>query len=197
MARKLSRVVFSSDRQNWATPWGFYRWLSASMGGITLDVCASKKNAKCRRYFTKEQDGLAQSWQGHVWFCNPEFEAFEIWTWKCVREAHLGAPGVALVTAKPDTQWFRQATEIQRAGRLRASYFHQESRVWWLRYAELRVGIYHHDQRLVFDEHEQDDSAPFPSTALIYLPNGWRPPSRFGKDAYMEGRPPLTSGAPP
>lgn len=36
-----------------------------------LDACASEKNHKCERYFTKEQDGLLQTWGGVKFFAIP------------------------------------------------------------------------------------------------------------------------------
>jgi hypothetical protein len=51
---------------------GFFRQLDREFH-FTLDPCANTVNAKCRKYFTPEQDGLAQSWQGEVVFMNPPF----------------------------------------------------------------------------------------------------------------------------
>jgi len=58
-----TEVMFSSKSDNWATPADFFRALDAEFH-FTVDVCASKENAKCPAYFTKEQDGLAQEWRG-------------------------------------------------------------------------------------------------------------------------------------
>lgn len=37
-----------------------------------LDVAATKENAKCKKFFTKKEDGLSQEWFGSVW-CNPPY----------------------------------------------------------------------------------------------------------------------------
>lgn len=54
-------VHFSSKTDNWATPKSFYDRLDAEFM-FTLDPCADKDNAKCARYFTKDDDGLVQDW---------------------------------------------------------------------------------------------------------------------------------------
>ena len=56
--------MFSSNKDDWGTPVKLIQDLEKQYGKFTIDVCASANNAKCERYFTKEQDGLKQSWQG-------------------------------------------------------------------------------------------------------------------------------------
>ncbi len=46
---------------------------------FTLDVCATAESAKCRRYFTKAEDGLAQPWARERVWCNPPFSDIEPW----------------------------------------------------------------------------------------------------------------------
>ena len=59
-------VHFSSETDLWATPQDFFDRLNAAYQ-FELDVCATHDNAKCVRYFTKDDDGLAQEWCGVVW----------------------------------------------------------------------------------------------------------------------------------
>lgn len=91
----------------WATPQKLFDELNARFG-FTLDVAASAENAKCHRYFTKEQDGLAQSWANEVVWCNPPYGR-EIALWvKKARESSIyeGTTVVLLVPARTDTRWF-------------------------------------------------------------------------------------------
>lgn len=60
----ITSGLMSSNTDNWATPQALFDKLNAVFH-FTLDVCASKDNAKCKRYFTKEQDGLKQDWGGY------------------------------------------------------------------------------------------------------------------------------------
>lgn len=53
--------MFSSKSDDWATPQDFFDKLNEEFN-FQLDVCADESNAKCARYFSKKQDGLAQSW---------------------------------------------------------------------------------------------------------------------------------------
>lgn len=64
-------VHFSSKTDNWATPQWLFDQLNEEFH-FTLDVCADPQNAKCARYFTREQDGLSKEWDGTVW-CNPPY----------------------------------------------------------------------------------------------------------------------------
>lgn len=59
----INESMFTSTTAEWATPQAFFDELNAEFN-FTLDPCATSENAKCARYFTKEDDGLAQSWSG-------------------------------------------------------------------------------------------------------------------------------------
>ena len=54
-------VMFSSNKTDWETPQEFYDRLDKEFK-FDLDPAASDNNAKCHRYYTEQQDGLAQSW---------------------------------------------------------------------------------------------------------------------------------------
>jgi phage N-6-adenine-methyltransferase len=109
---------FSSATDLWATPSHVFAALDAEFT-FELDVCATPKNAKCARFFTTKEDGLAQKWTGSVWM-NPPYQrrVLELWVAKAAREAAYGATVVALIPARPDTIWWHehvmaQATEVR------------------------------------------------------------------------------------
>lgn len=83
-----AEAMFSSKTDLWATPKDFFDQLDAEFG-FTLDACATPENAKCKTYYTPEQDGLAQPWEGVVW-CNPPYGR-QIGQW--VKKAHDTATG--------------------------------------------------------------------------------------------------------
>lgn len=56
-------VMFSSRTDMWETPAAFFRALDAEFH-FTVDVCAVPENAKCKVFYTPEQDGLVQNWGG-------------------------------------------------------------------------------------------------------------------------------------
>lgn len=68
----INEAMFTSKTNEWATPQAFFDELNKEFA-FTLDPCATPENAKCARYFTKEIDGLAQSWRGETVFCNPPY----------------------------------------------------------------------------------------------------------------------------
>ena len=73
-----TEAMFSSKTDLWATPKDFFDQLDAEFG-FTLDACALPENAKCKAYYTPEQDGLVQPWEGVIW-CNPPYGR-QIWRW--------------------------------------------------------------------------------------------------------------------
>lgn len=91
----INDAMFSSNTNEWATPQAFFDELNKEFD-FTLDPCATPQNAKCARYFTKEIDGLAQSWRGEVVFCNPPYGR-DISKWVAKAYAETLSGGAKLV----------------------------------------------------------------------------------------------------
>lgn len=98
--------MFSSSTDDWYTPDDFYQELDKEFH-FDLDPCADDFNHKCEKYFTKEQDGLKQSWGGYRVFCNPPYgQAIKEWVKKCAEsDAELV---VMLIPARTDTKYFHE-----------------------------------------------------------------------------------------
>jgi phage N-6-adenine-methyltransferase len=99
-------VHFSSATDEWATPQSLFDELSAVFGGFTLDPCATPQNAKCRNFFTRHQDGLAQRWDGKVFMNPPYGRDIGRWVKKAYEESLDGALVVCLLPARTDTRWW-------------------------------------------------------------------------------------------
>ncbi len=140
---KNTAVMFSSASEEWATPHDFFDKLDA-LFHFTLDPCATSENAKCPKYYTKEEDGLAQSWEGEVVFCNPPYgKAIKEWVRKCYEESQkLNTTVVALLPARTDTKYFHE-------------YIYYKAR-----------GIHFVKGRLKFGGCK--NSAPFPSMVVFF-----------------------------
>ena len=101
-----TQVHFSSATDRWATPQDFFDQV-ARRYPFTLDVCALESNAKCARFFSPEDDGLAQDWDGEVCWMNPPYgREIGAWMAKAVEEWQRGAVVVCLVPARTDTRWW-------------------------------------------------------------------------------------------
>lgn len=96
------KVHFSSETNLWATPMSFFQKYDA-LYGFELDVCASVENAKCKRFFTKEDDGLKQEWTGVCWMNPPYGREIGLWM-KKAWESEVTV--VCLVPARTDTKWW-------------------------------------------------------------------------------------------
>ena len=62
---QLSKALFSSTKEDWATPQDFFDKLDEEFH-FDLDPCADAENAKCKEYFTKEENGLLKDWGAAV-----------------------------------------------------------------------------------------------------------------------------------
>lgn len=135
-------LMFSSKTDQWATPQAFFDELNREFS-FTLDPCADAENHKCDRYFTKDENGLAQDWSGNRVFCNPPYgRAIKEWVAKCYWEGHKeNTLVVLLLPARTDT-----------------AYFHG--------YIQHRAEIRFIQGRLKFGNSQA--GAPFPSMLVIY-----------------------------
>jgi phage N-6-adenine-methyltransferase len=89
-----------------ADPQDFFDQLDAEFG-FTLDAAATAENAKCARYFTREDDGLAQEWTGRVWLNPPYGRELGLWMRKAWGASQTTAElVVCLVPVRSDTAWW-------------------------------------------------------------------------------------------
>lgn len=100
----MNDVLFSSKSVVWETPQDLFDKLNAEFH-FDLDVCALPENAKCKRFFTPEMDGLKQEWTGVCW-CNPPYGR-QIGKW-VEKGAKSFATVVMLLPARTDTKWFHE-----------------------------------------------------------------------------------------
>ena len=57
-------IFFSSQTDEWATPQAIFDELDKEFH-FTLDPACTIGNAKCKKFYTKAEDGLQQSWGGN------------------------------------------------------------------------------------------------------------------------------------
>lgn len=139
-------VMFSSESMEWTTPQWFYDALNDEFH-FTLDPCANENNHKCSQYYTINDDGLKQDWEGHTVFCNPPYgKTIKDWVKKCSLESKKpNTTIVMLIPARTDTSYFHD-------------YIYQKPNV------EIRFVR----GRLKFGDGK--NSAPFPSMVVIFNP---------------------------
>ena len=136
-------VHFSSAKQDWETPWPFFMQMDKRFGPFDLDVCATRENTKCNRFYTKEVNGLLQSWIGNCWMNPPYGKEILFWVKKATEEIHKKASQVVcLLPARTDTGWWHDYVE------------HHAEKILFLR------------GRLKFEGARY--SAPFPSVIVIF-----------------------------
>lgn len=104
-------ALFSSASAEWATP----QWLFDALNArflFTLDPCCTAATAKCPKFYTRTDDGLAHSWAGERVFMNLPYgrgdNGIEPWVRKARGEAVGGALVVGLLPARVDTEWWQE-----------------------------------------------------------------------------------------
>lgn len=102
----LNTAFLTSRSSEWTTPQDFFEALDQQFH-FTLDPCATPQNAKCKRYFTKADDGLAQPWTGRVFMNPPYGRQIGKWVRKAYEESQKNAEiVVCLLPARTDTRWW-------------------------------------------------------------------------------------------
>ena len=137
-----TELMFSSKTDMWSTPQKFYDKLNKEFN-FDLDPCATIDNAKCDLYFTKEENGLKQDWQGYTVFVNPPYgRVLKEWVQKCYEESlKPNTKVVMLIPARTDTIYFHK-------------YIYNIANIRFLK------------GRLKFGENK--NSAPFPSMIVVF-----------------------------
>ena len=88
----ITKGMFTSNSNEWATPKDLFDELNKEFH-FTLDPCATPENAKCRKFFTAEDNGLLKDWSNEIVFCNPPYgRAIKDWVEKAYKEDLSYAP---------------------------------------------------------------------------------------------------------
>ena len=102
----INEGMLTSKSAEWTTPDDFYDKLNEEFH-FTLDPCCTHENAKCKKHFTKEDQGLNQPWSGEVVFMNPPYgRQIAAWMENAYHEFLAGTTVVCLVPARTDTAWW-------------------------------------------------------------------------------------------
>lgn len=102
----MTAYMPKAKSMEWETPQDLFDKLNSEFH-FTLDVCASPGNAKCSKYYTKEIDGLKQSWGSECCYMNPPYGLpIREWIRKAYEESLRGATVVCLLPTRTDTGWF-------------------------------------------------------------------------------------------
>lgn len=137
----FNKGLLTSNKDDYSTPIDFFRELDSEFH-FTLDACATPENAKCKRFFTKTNNGLEQIWKGIV-FCNPPYgKGISAWIEKgFLSSITEEATVVMLLPSRTDTEWWHEFCSLGEIRFIRG--------------------------RLCFNG---NNSAPFPSVLVIFRP---------------------------
>lgn len=104
----MSTLMDKRQREEWQTPPELFKALDRQYH-FTLDAAAQPWNALCSKYFTPQDNGIAQEWKGERVFCNPPSgRKLEQWVKKAAQESrHKNTTVVMLLPAGTDTKWFQ------------------------------------------------------------------------------------------
>jgi site-specific DNA-methyltransferase (adenine-specific) len=145
----ITSGLMSSKTNEWSTPNDLFQKLDLEFH-FTLDPCCTHENAKCKKHFTSEENGLMQNWSNDIVFMNPPYGR-QIGNWiKKAHESSLeGATIVCLIPARTDTIYWHKHIwdEIKNKPRL-------------------GVEIRFIKGRIKFGEYKS--SAPFPSAIIVF-----------------------------
>jgi phage N-6-adenine-methyltransferase len=140
----ITSGMMTSKTDLWSTPQDFFAKLDAEFH-FTLDVCATADNAKCKRFFSPEDDGLHSSWYGTCWMNPPYGRAIGEWMQKAYDSSrYWKCTVVCLVPARTDTAWWHD--------------FAMKGEIRFIR-GRLKFG-------------GSKNGAPFPSAVVIFRPEG-------------------------
>jgi len=133
------KAIFSSKTCEWETPQNLFNELNKEFN-FTLDPCATKENAKCRKFYTKEDDGLTKIWDDEIVFCNPPYGR-EVGKWVKKASESKGGKVIMLIPSRTDTKWFHD-------------YIYNKTEIRFIK------------GRLRFNDSK--NSAPFPSMIVVF-----------------------------
>lgn len=93
----------------------YFDAFNAEFGPFTLDAAAAAHNAKCEKFYTRADDGLAQTWAGERVWCNPPYSNLYDWLEKAWAEWPSTRGITMLLPAnRTEQKWWQIWVEDQR-----------------------------------------------------------------------------------
>lgn len=146
---KNIQACFSHKSDEWETPRALFDNLDQEFN-FDIDLCASKNNALCKKYYTKEYpltDKGSQLLKGHSIFCNPPYSNVGYFVELCWYLAFIKHNTcVMLIPSRTDTKWFHK--------------YICNNPCCQIRFIKGRLKFCH--------EGKEKQSAPFPSMIVVF-----------------------------
>ena len=96
---------FESVNQTWETPDDLFNKIN-KIFHFNTDVCASKENTKCKKFYSENNSCLDKTWDGVNWM-NPPYKYLKIFIQKAYNE-RKNAITVCLIPARTNTKWWHE-----------------------------------------------------------------------------------------
>lgn len=113
--QQVARRGAKPEVDNLETPWDFFAPLHDRFG-FTIDVAALPHNAKCERFYTPDDDGLARSWRDERVWCNPPYSDLLSWVGKARRERQAELIVMLVPANRTEQKWWQTYVEPFRDG---------------------------------------------------------------------------------
>jgi len=112
-------VSLFTGNNEWYTPGEYVELARKAMGKIDLDPAScdeAQKIIKAKKYYTIEDNGLEQEWEGNIWL-NPPYSGKEIIEFidKLIEELPNIEQAIILTNDNTDTSWFHKLVKVSSA----------------------------------------------------------------------------------
>lgn len=165
------------------TPRDVYEWLDLQFA-FTVDVASTHENALHARHFTREDNGLAQSWYGERAFMNPPFgKSIGEWVEKARRTCAESPPSslvACVLPARVDAEWWRESV-LSLDQPMPPSVKASRHGVLCYQFRTHRVHLWFFGERVKFDGLKS--GAPFPTAIVVFTSH------QFARPEWSPGTP--------
>ena len=108
MAHLVKSKTAESDKNFWATTQECFADAEYLFGKkFIIDVAAESLTAKCKLFFTQDDDALSLDWPDN-WWCNPPFDLKREFITKAKQQQMNGRSGMMLLPYERQTSWWRE-----------------------------------------------------------------------------------------
>ena len=99
-------------RDLWSTPSELVEWMESEYGDYDIDAAASKENAVCEKFYSKETNCLKRLWGSnkHIWL-NPPYSNITPFVKKAIEQMEHNNQIDILLPCDTSTGWFYEAQQ--------------------------------------------------------------------------------------